>query len=46
MMFELQTAFAYVFLGILGFGLVCAVCAAVFANRPPVDPVDDNWRDQ
>lgn len=36
-MSELQYTFAYVFLGILLFGLACAVCAIVFANRPSTD---------
>lgn len=43
---ELQTAFAYVFLGSMLLTLACVVCAIVFANRPPADPIDDNWRDQ
>lgn len=27
-------------------GLVCAVCAAIYSNRPSAEIRDDWWRDQ
>lgn len=48
-MSELQYTFAYIILGFLLFGLVCAVVAVVFANRRPIDSSksgapEGNWR--